>query len=313
MSIPRRGFLLGAAALSSSLAQADEAPKTDGRAKTDEHPEVIELWSGVPPNGPGPSGPELVAPNGEYRDVSVPRLRVWRPAKPNGAAVLVVAGGGYRRIAIGKEAEPTARWLNTVGVTAFVLTYRLPNAGWPRAAPFQDAQRAMRLIRSRAPEMALDPARVGIIGFSAGGHLSAMTAVRPAGDLYAPRDAADALSARPSFVGLIYPVLTLMPPFATRVTTESLVGPAPTTEDRMAYSVERLVRADMPPTFLVHADDDRIAPAENSLQMATALRGVGVSVAMHLLRSGGHGFNVAATQKEAHVWPELFATWAGFA
>ncbi len=301
MSIPRRGFLLGAAALTSSLAQAEGTP------------EVIELWSGAPPNGPGPSGPEIVSANGEYHDVSVPRLRVWRPANPNGAAVLVIAGGGYRRIAIGKEAEPTAQWLNTVGVTAFVLTYRLPNVGWPRQAPFQDAQRAMRLIRSHAPAMGLDVRRVGIIGFSAGGHLSAMTAVRPAGDLYAPRDAADALSARPNFAGLIYPVLTLLPPFATRVTTESLVGPAPSMEDRLAYSVEHLVRADTPPTFLVHADDDRIAPAENSLQMATALRGAGVSVAMHLLRSGGHGFNIAATLKEAHVWPQLFATWAGFA
>ena len=301
MSIPRRGFLLGAAALTSSLAQAEGSARRSSSSGRARHRTV-----------PARPARKSCRPTASTSNVSVPRLRVWRPAKPNGAAMLVIAGGGYRRIAIGKEAEPTAKWLNSLGVTAFVLTYRLPNAGWPRQAPFQDAQRAMRLIRSHAPAMGVDAGRVGIIGFSAGGHLSAMTAVRPAGDLYAPRDAADALSARPNFVGLIYPVLTLMPPFATRVTTASLVGPTPSTQDRLAYSVEHLVRADTPPTFLVHADDDRIAPAENSLQMATALRGVGVPVAMHLLRSGGHGFNVAATLKEAHIWPQLFATWASF-
>ncbi len=299
MRIPRRGFLLGAAAVTSSVARAAGEPK------------VIPLWAGTPPGGPGPPGPETVNANGEHRDIVEPRMTAWHPQTPNGAAVLVVAGGGYQRVSIAKEGESTARWLNSIGVTAFVLHYRLPNAGWPRAAPFQDAQRAMRLIRARAASTGLDTARVGIIGFSAGGHLSGMTAVRPAAELYAPVDAADALSARPDFAALVYPVLTFMSPFSTVNSTRTLLGQAPTPEDRLAYSVERLVRPDVPPMFLVHANDDRIAPAENSLLMAAALRGQRVPVALHLLQAGGHGFNVASTLKEARVWPQLFATWAG--
>ena len=300
MRIPRRGFLLGAAALTSSVAKATTA-------------ELIPLWPGEPPGGPGPSGPEIVTSSGERREVVRPRLTLWRPDKPNGVAVLVVPGGGYRRVSIVKEGDPTAEWLTSIGVTAFVLTYRLPNAGWPRSAPFQDAQRAMRIIRSRAPALKLDAARVGIIGFSAGGHLSAMTAVRPAAELYPPVDQADSLSARPDFAGLVYPVITFMPPFTTAMTTKTLLGEVPTNEDRLAFSVERLVQPTTPPTFLVHAGDDRTAPAENSLLMASALRAARVPVALHLMQAGGHGFNVALALREAHWWPQLFATWASFA
>ncbi len=236
-----------------------------------------------------------------------------RPANPNGAAVLIVGGGGYRRIGIEKESQSTANWLHRYGVTTFILYYRLPYSGWPLLAPFQDAQRAMRLIRTRAESLGLDEGQVGIIGYSAGGHLAGMTSMRPDAELYSPVDAADDRAARPDFAGLIYPVLTMMPPNRTRISALTLLGPSPTLEMSAEWSVDLHVTDDAPTTFLVHATDDPIAPVENSLLMFAALRKAHVPVEMHVFRSGGHGFNIGQPGAEGQQWPHLFATWAGFA
>ncbi len=236
-----------------------------------------------------------------------------RPAKPNGSAVLILGGGGYRRISIRHESEPTAAWLLGYGVTTFILYYRLPNAGWQVAAPFQDAQRAMRLIRARAEGWGLDESQIGIIGYSAGGHCAGMTSMRPDAALYAPIDDADKRSARPDFTGLIYPVLTMKPPYRTKVSGLTLLGPNPSLEATAAMSVDEQVTDDAPTTFLAHATDDPIAPVENSLYMFAALRKAHVPVEMHVFRSGGHGFNLGQPGNEDRAWPKLFATWAGFA
>ena len=298
--LDRRGLLAGMTALATARV-----------AHAEDQAETIPLWPDLPPGGPVSIGPEIVGPNGAVSSVATPRMVLRRPAHPNGAAVLILGGGGYRRIGIGKESQPAAHFLAALGVTTFVLYYRLPNSGWPLEAPFQDSQRAMRLIRARAPTLGLDTTRLGILGFSAGGHLAGMTAARPDDKRYTPIDAADELSARPDFAGLIYPVLTLMPPFITKVSTATLLGEAPTLEQRVGLSIERQVTHQMPPTFLVHAGDDGIAPPENSLLMFEALRANRVPAALHLFRAGGHGFNLGKSGSEVSAWPNLFTTFAG--
>ncbi len=272
----------------------------------------VDLWPGPPPGGPGPGGDEQDV-NGSVRNIVRPRMFMQRPAKPNGSSLLILGGGGYRGISIAAEGQRTADYLLSFGVTTFILYYRLPNAGWPTDAPFQDAQRAMRLIRARAEGWGLDESQIGIMGYSAGGHCAGMTSMRPDAVLYAAVDDVDERSARPDFSGLIYPVLTMMPPNRTRLSTLTLLGPNPSLEASAAMSVEKQVTDDAPTTFLAHATDDPIAPVENSLAMFAALRRVHVPVEMHVFRSGGHGFNIGLEGNEDHAWPRLFATWAGFA
>lgn len=274
--------------------------------------QTIRLWRGKPPGGPGPSGVEQITAGGAVANISEPRLVMVRPRKPNGSAVIILGGGGYRRISIAKEAEPTAAWLREYGITTFVLYYRLPNAGWPMGAPFQDTQRAMRVVRSRAEEFDIDESQIGIIGYSAGGHCAGMISMRPEDKLYAVADDADEQSARPDFAGFIYPVLTMMPPNRTKISTAILLGVNPTLEQCAAMSVDQHVTKDAPTTFLAHATDDPIAPVENSLLMFAALRRAHVPVEMHVFRSGGHGFTLGQPGSEDHAWPKLFATWAGF-
>jgi hypothetical protein len=182
--------------------------------------------------------------------VSRPRLIMYKPVAPNGTAVLVIGGGGYAHIA------------------AFELVYRLPQEEWTPAAPFQDAQRAMRFIRDRSGS--LDPARIGVIGFSAGAHLAGMTAAKPAHALYSPVDSSNAIAARPDFAALIYPVLTTLPPFDKTHARREILGANASDARAIAYSVERQVDQQTPRTFLAQALDDPISPIDNSLLMLSA-------------------------------------------
>ena len=305
--VRRRDLVFGAAATAAvPPARADVISRDRAPSVT------IPLWPDTPPGGPGPSGIERVNIGGDVTNIVVPRMVMQRPTRPNGAAVLIIGGGGYRRISVENEAETTADWLNAYGVTTFILYYRLPNAGWPLLAPFQDAQRAMRLIRAKADGLGLDESQIGIIGYSAGGHCAGMTSMRPNAELYKAVDAVDEQSARPDFAGLIYAVLTMMPPNRTKLSTLTLLGPSPSLEMSAEWSVDLHVTDDAPTTFLVHATDDPIAPVENSLLMFSALRKAHVPVEMHVFRSGGHGFNIGKPGAEGHQWPLLFATWAGF-
>ena len=313
-SVDRRDLLLGAVALTATTrAQAEPPPGVSSPRAAEIEPVTIPLWTERPPGGAGPGGIEQIAAGGAVANIVQPRMVMQRPAKPNGAAVLILGGGGYRRIGIAKESQPTADWLRDYGVTTFVLYYRLPNAGWPMLAPFQDAQRAMRLIRARAPDLGLDPSQIGIIGYSAGGHCAGMVSVEPDADWYTPVDTFDDQSARPDFTGLIYPVLTMLPPNRTRISTLTLLGSDPSLELSATWSVDLHVTDDTPTTFLAQATDDPIAPVENSLLMFSALRKAHVPVEMHVFRSGGHGFNLGQPGTEDHAWPRLYATWAGFA
>lgn len=293
----------------SLLAAATIAVSTK-RVKADPEPETIELWPSSPPGGPGPPEPETTSAKGSLSRIARPRLIAYRPAHPSGTAVIVVAGGGYAHIEAGTESAPTCRWLQSSGTTAFELIYRLPADDWPALAPFQDGKRALRIVRSRAAAYAVDPARIGFIGFSAGGHLAGMTAVRSAVQLYSPVDAADMVSARPDFAGLIYPVLSMMPPFERTHARHEILGAHPSRAESEAFSVEHHVGAHTPPMFLAQAADDPIAPVDNSLMMFSALRAARIAAELHIFQTGGHGWGLGRRGTEVHAWPNLFVRWA---
>ncbi len=276
--------------------------------------EEIDLWPGTPPGPDTGHGPERVAQTGKgigsISGVVRPRIRVYRPARPNGSAMLVMGGGGYFRIEAANESTPTCRWLQQIGVTAFELIYRMPADGWPREAPFADAQRAMRLIRSRAADFGFDAPKLGVIGFSAGGHLAGMTAVMPDAPRYQPIDAIDQHSARPAVAGLIYPVLTLRAPYDTTRSVRELIGAHASPELAAEWSVETHVSPRTPPTFTAQAADDPIAPIENSLLMFDALRKAGVPHEMHIFQKGGHGWGLGDPGSLVAAWPRLFTAFA---
>ena len=271
-------------------------------------PGAIVLWPGAPPGGAAP-GPQRDGAKGSITQVEQPYLIVHRPAQPNGIAILLVSGGGYAHIEAGKESGPTANWLQAQGVTAFELVYRLPQECGGVAAPFQDGQRAMRVIRAHAAEWGIDPARIGMLGFSAGAHLAGMTAVQPDAVRYAPVDAMDGVSARPDFAVLLYPVLTMQRPFDTTHAKKQLLGAHPAQAARDALSVELHVDARTPPTFIAQALDDPISPPDNSTLMAAALRRAGVPVELHQFQSGGHGWGLGKPGSEPAAWPQLLLAW----
>jgi acetyl esterase/lipase len=282
---------------------------------------VVPLWPGKPPGAPDPLPAEQVTDRirtSGFQDrfataIARPILTVFRPPRPNGAAVLIMPGGGYIRVVIDKEGFEVGHRLAAAGVTGFVLRYRLPTDGWTRAAdvPLQDAQRAMRLIRAGAAGFGIDPRRVCAMGFSAGGHVSASLATRFDAEVYAPVDAADRLSARPDLSAVMYPVMTMARPFAHEGSREALLGKTPTPAQEAAYSPQLHVRPDTPPTFVVHAWDDPAVPIENSLGYLAALRAAKVRAEAHLFEEGGHGFGIGlARGNPAAAWPDLFLAWA---
>ncbi|MGK5027648.1 alpha/beta hydrolase [Janthinobacterium sp. RB2R34] len=271
-------------------------------------PGAIALWPGAPPGGAA-TGPQQASAKGSITQVVQPYLIAHLPAHPNGTAMLVISGGGYAHIEAGKESGPAAAWLQSQGIAAFELVYRLPQEGGGTQAPFQDAQRAMRLLRSNAAQWQIDPARIGVLGFSAGAHLAGMTAVRPDAPLTTTIDKVDAVSARPDFAVLLYPVLTMQVPFDITHAKKILLGAAPSQSARDALSVETLVDGRTPPVFLAQALDDPIAPVDNSLLMFAVLRRAQVPVALHLFQRGGHGWGMGKAGSEPAAWPLLLRAW----
>ena len=283
--------------------------------------ETIDLWPTGAPSAPAQplaetvnerSTDPLVSDRAVY-GISRPRMAVFRPDRPNGAAVLIMPGGGYKWVVVDKEGYEMARWLAARGFTAFVLFYRLPGEGWASGpdTPLADAQRAMRLIRHRARDFALQSDRVAAMGFSAGGHVCASLSTRFAAAVYRPVDAADRLSARPFCAAPIYPVVSMDPAIAHPGSRQLLLGPAPSAEQEAAYSPDRTVPADAPPHFLLHAEDDDAVPVENTLRLRAALKARGIRVETHLFTPGGHVFGLrTALGKRVVVWPYLWRAWA---
>ncbi|MEC5396721.1 alpha/beta hydrolase [Uliginosibacterium sp. H1] len=279
-------------------------------------PAILQLWPG---DAPGSEGLDFDlqcverSADPAVRDRAVssirrPTLTVFRPAHPNGCGVLLTPGGGYQRIVLDKEGEDIAQWLNALGVTVFLLQYRLPAEGHNHGAdvPLQDAQRALRLIRQRAAEWGLD--HVGALGFSAGGHVAAMLATCHVREVYAAVDAADALSARPDFVLLGYPVISMDAAIAHAGSRQALLGSDESHVRR--YSAECQVNAQTPPLFIFLPDDDASVLPENSVRMYLAARHAGVSAELHSFQRGSHGFGIRfARHGTVAAWTGLAEGW----
>jgi acetyl esterase/lipase len=268
MLLNRRGAL-GLAALVAAPKTAVATPGLQTLAPADPT-EIIHLWPNGAPGGEGVTvTPQVIERSTDpaFRDrfaqyVTDPILTVVRPERPNGAALLLFPGGGYRRVVVDGGLE-SARVFAAAGITCFVLRYRLPADGWAAGpnAPLQDAQRALRLIRSRAADYGIDPDRIASLGASAGGHLAGLLAARPDAT-YAPVDAADGASHRPDLNVLLYPVVTMADPFVHAGSREHLLGPSPTPDRIAAWSLERMDWTGVAPTVLIHALDDASVPIE---------------------------------------------------
>ncbi|WP_031308682.1 alpha/beta hydrolase [Sphingobium sp. C100] len=317
--LDRRSLMLGGGLLAGTGVRGlAQPPALDvGAVKPDA---MINLWPGDPPGTPTLLPQEAVqdrsrdpaAPDRALLHIARPRLALFRAHRPNGAAMLVMPGGGYNYVVIDKEGYEIGPWLAARGVSVFVLFYRLPQEGWGAGADvaLSDAQRAMRLIRHRAPTLAIDSRRVGAMGFSAGGHVCADLATRFATATYHSVDAADALSARPAIAAPIYPVVSMHRPEAHEGSRRNLIGESPTAAMERRHSPHENVGSDSPPCFLVHAEDDSAVPIANSLLLRAAWRAEGLAVESHFFAEGGHGFGLKrASGKPAAIWPELFLHW----
>ena len=280
--------------------------------------QVIAMWPKGAPGSAQFAEPQVTTERSKdpkvmdraVSNIVEPELLVYRPEKPNGTSVLATPGGAYQRVVIDKEALELARRLNQDGITFFRLVYRLPGLGQAPDAPLMDAQRAMRLIRVNAKDWGLDPARIGLMGFSAGGSLAALEATGFDRKLYEPVDAADAVSARPAFLALGYPVISMDPAITHGISRDELIGKAPSPERVAAYSAERHVTSALPPTFLFAAGDDDVVPIANTLVFYEALRKANVPTELHLFAKGGHGFSLRfAVGLPAAEWPALFVNW----
>ncbi len=243
--------------------------------------------------------------------VTDPQLEVYLapPAKATGAAVVICPGGGYGRLAIDHEGYQVAEWLNTHGITGIILVYRLPSDAIMEdksIGPLQDAQEAVRIVRRNSREWNIDPGRIGIMGFSAGGHLASTASTQFDEMVYT---VADETSARPDFSILIYPVISMDGQVTHRGSRDNLLGKDPTAEMIRRFSSEERVGADNPPAFLVHSLDDRAVPPENSIRYVRALREHRIPAELHLYERGGHGYGLGRGDGTETTWPDACIRW----
>ena len=278
--------------LASSLVFLDSANSQDVS-----RPAPAPLWPGGAPGAVG-SGPE-----------DTPAISLYRPvaAASNGAAFVVCPGGGYTRLA-DHEGHNVAVWLNGIGVTAFVLKYRL-GPRYRHPAPLQDVTRAIRTVRARAKEWNVDPGRIGVIGFSAGGHLASTVATQFDAGNPAAADVVDRVSSRPDLAVLAYPVISMEEGIAHAGSRTNLLGPNPSADLVQALSRDRRVTSRTPPTCLVHTADDAGVLVENSLRFAAALRAAKVPYELHVFETGRHGVGLALDNPVLSAWPRLLESW----
>jgi acetyl esterase/lipase len=270
------------------------------------HP-VLALWPGGAPGA-----------KGQDPDKDVPSISVWlpRPELATGSAVVVCPGGGYGMLAVEHEGKQVAEWLNKLGISAFVLKYRL-GPRYQHPAMLDDAGRAIRTVRASASKWNIDPGRVAIMGFSAGGHLASTAGTHYSAGKDDADDPVERFSSRPDRLILVYPVIALATPFGHSGSLKNLLGDHPSQEMVESLSNERQVTKNTPPTFLAHTNADAGVPAENSLLFAMALRKAGVPVELHLFERGQHGLGLGMGEPKFRVppepsfqvWPKLCETW----
>lgn len=270
------------------LKQKDNSDNRNARMKYMEIP-LFPTLPQAPDAGDETGG---LTPRTSILAVGNPTVTVYFPPRPNGTSVVICPGGGYGAISITWEGHNIARWLANWGITPLVLKYRLPEGRITEPPlPLLDAWQALRVARSNATAWQLNPDRIGIMGFSAGGHLAMTTALHPGGPGPIGQPCAG-IEARPHFQILLYPVVTFLPPYAHKGSRENLIGTHASEEDMRRYSGELHVSPNTPPAFLVHADDDSAVPVQNSLLLLEALHRAGVDAELLRHPTGGHGFSL---------------------
>jgi acetyl esterase/lipase len=246
--------------------------------------------------------------------VQTPDIAVYLPAKRNatGQAVVICPGGGYGILAYEWEGTEVAKWLNAKGIAALVLKYRLPNSKsniTPHLSPLMDAKRAVRLVRANADKWNIKKDRIGIMGFSAGGHLASTLLTQFDEGDKTSKDSVERQSSRPDFGVLVYPVISMSKPVMHQGSRNNLIGKNPDAETAAKYSGELQVKKNTPPTFLVHAMDDKGVPVENSLLFFGAMKDAGVTGELHVYPKGGHGFGLGVGQGTVENWTTLCIDW----
>ena len=267
-------------------------------------PQIIELWPDGVPNAIESNTEEHILMEGSRKISQVinPTIEIHLPSGDNsiGVGLLICPGGGYARLAYDKEGTDVAKFLNGRGMAAFVLKNRLPDEATneiPHESPLMDAKRAMELIRDKSQNWNLN--KIGVMGFSAGGHLASTLATK-----------FDAKN-RPDFMGLIYPVITMKKDYAHKGSRERLIGDDAPEDLEILYSNELQVKENTPPAFIIHSMDDDDVPVENSFQFASALRKKNVPVELHIYPEGGHGYGLGLSFKRLADWPILMTRWIG--
>ena len=278
--------------------------------------EIVPLWDNEIPNSQKSDEVEIIEKKEITRisKVQVPTIEVYLPAERSntGKAVVICPGGGYHFLSYDWEGTDIAKWLNSKGIAAFVLKYRLPNSESIKVsyeAPLQDVQRAMRLVRFHAEKWGVKVDEVGVFGFSAGGHLASSLGTQFDSPNNFKETEIDLISARPDFMALIYPVVTMKNDFVHKGSREALLGKNPSYELIEKFSNGLQVTKNTPPTFLVHSGDDQAVPVENSLHFYKALKDNDVKAEMHIYPSGGHGYSLAIGRGHLQTWTDRLYDW----
>jgi acetyl esterase/lipase len=277
---------------------------------------ILKVWpDGVPGSSKNDTWTEKATEtNGvitRYDKVTDPTLTVFLPTaeKATGTAVIICPGGAYGMLAFDHEGYAIARWLNENGIAGIVLKYRLPSDLIMKdksVGPLQDAQEAIRIIRRNKEHWKIDPHKIGVIGFSAGGHLASTLSTHYAEKVY---EVKDTISARPDFSLLIYPVISFDASFTHAGSRRNLIGDNPSKEVIDHFSNELQINAKTPPAFLVHSTDDKVVPVKNSLVYYENLVKSNITAEMHVFQKGGHGYGLSAGRGTQSSWPELCIKW----
>lgn len=274
------------------------APSRAAQLRSYAEPQTFPLWKNGAPGAQGKG------------DEDVPTLTIYLPTRPtkSDTGVIVAPGGSYTVLAMNHEGRQVANWLNSLGMTAFVLKYRL-GPKYHHPIELGDAQRAIRVVRSRAKEFGIRSDRVGIMGFSAGGHLAATVGTHYDHGDKAAADPINRVSCRPDFLVLAYPVISFVAPYSHSASARNLLGDNPDMKVREELSNELHVTPDTPPTFLFSTSTDKVVPSENSVAFYLALHTAGVPAEIHIFQKGPHGVGLDSADPVLGIWPTLLANW----